>query len=93
MKNIYLIYILDFPNGSDGKESICNVGELDLIPGSGRSPGEANDIHSSILNWRIPWTKMLILKGGKKSETFFSKKKFFSRHVMLLLFNYLSDYS
>ena len=43
MKNIYLIYILGFPNGSDGKESICNVGELDLIPRSGRSPGEAND--------------------------------------------------
>ena len=43
MKNIYLIYILGFPSGSDGKESICNVGELDLIPGSERSPGDAND--------------------------------------------------
>ena len=27
---------------SDGKESICNAGELGLIPGSGRSPGEGN---------------------------------------------------
>ena len=25
--------------GSDGKESACNVGDLDSIPGSGRSPG------------------------------------------------------
>ena len=28
-----------FPGGSDGKESACNVGDLGLIPGSGRSPG------------------------------------------------------
>ena len=29
--------------GLDGKESACNVGDLGLIPGSGRSPGEGND--------------------------------------------------
>ena len=29
-----------FPKGSAGKESTCNAGDLDLIPGSGRSPGE-----------------------------------------------------
>ena len=28
--------------GSDGKESACNAGDLGLIPGSGRSPGEGN---------------------------------------------------
>ena len=33
----------DFPGGSDGKESACNAGDLDLIPSSGRSPGEGND--------------------------------------------------
>ena len=27
---------------SAGKESTCNVGDLDLIPGLGRSPGEGN---------------------------------------------------
>ena len=27
-------------NGSAGKESACNVGDLDSIPGLGRSPGE-----------------------------------------------------
>ena len=31
-----------FPGGSDGKESACNAGDLGLIPGSGRSPGEGN---------------------------------------------------
>ena len=31
-----------FPGGSDSKASACNVGDLDSIPGSGRSPGEGN---------------------------------------------------
>jgi len=29
-----------FPCGSAGKESACSVGDLGLIPGLGRSPGE-----------------------------------------------------
>ena len=29
-----------FPGGSDGKESACHLGDLGLIPRSGRSPGE-----------------------------------------------------
>ena len=33
------VYLLDFPAGSDGKESTCHVGDLGLIPGLGRSPG------------------------------------------------------
>ena len=35
-------FSLDFPGGSAGKESVCNAGNLGLIPGSGRSPGEGN---------------------------------------------------
>ena len=31
---------MDFSGGSDGKESVCNAGDLGLIPGLGRSPGE-----------------------------------------------------
>ena len=31
-----------FPGGSDSKESARNAGDLDSIPGSGRSPGEEN---------------------------------------------------
>ena len=31
---------LGFPGGSAGKESTCNAGDLGLIPGLGRSPGE-----------------------------------------------------
>ena len=37
-----ITFILGFPDGSDGKESACNVGDLDSIPGLGRSPGEGN---------------------------------------------------
>ena len=36
----YLNISLGFSCGSDGKESICNVGDLGSIPGLGRSPGE-----------------------------------------------------
>ena len=33
---------MDFPGGSDGKESACNAGDLSLIPGLGKSPGKGN---------------------------------------------------
>ena len=33
------VFTLDFPGGSDGKESACSVGDLGSIPGLGRSPG------------------------------------------------------
>ena len=31
---------MGFPGGSDRKESVCNAGDLGLMPGLGRSPGE-----------------------------------------------------
>ena len=31
-----------FPDGSEGKASACNAGDLGLIPESGRSAGEGN---------------------------------------------------
>ena len=36
--NFFLIE--HFPDGSAGKESVCNAGDPRLIPGSGRSAGE-----------------------------------------------------
>ena len=40
-----------FPGGIDGKASACNVGDLGLIPGSGRSPegGTGNPLQYSCL--------------------------------------------
>ena len=37
-----IIYEIAFPGSSVGKESDCSAGDLGLIPGSGRSPGERN---------------------------------------------------
>ena len=44
LSNIYCILVpgTDFPGGADGKVSAYNAGDLGLIPGSGRSPGEGN---------------------------------------------------
>ena len=41
-KRIFLLRLISFPGGSDGKESACNAGDLGSIPGSRRSPGEGN---------------------------------------------------
>ena len=45
------------PAGSDGKESACSAGDMGLIPELGRSLEKGMATHSSILAWRIPWTK------------------------------------
>ena len=37
------IFIVFQPGGSDSKESTCCVGNLGLIPGLGRSPGDGNN--------------------------------------------------
>ena len=37
------------------KNLAASAGDVGLIPGSGRSPGEGNATHSSILTWEIPW--------------------------------------
>ena len=33
---------MGFPGGSEVKASACNAGDVGLIPGTGRSPGEGN---------------------------------------------------
>ena len=35
-------WVLGFPGGSDDKESASNAGDLGLIPGLGKSPGEGH---------------------------------------------------
>ena len=39
IRSVHMTY---FPGGSVGKESTCNAGDLGLIHGLGRSPGEGN---------------------------------------------------
>ena len=36
------MFLKGFLGGTEGKESTCNAGDLSLIPGLGRSPGEGN---------------------------------------------------
>ena len=54
---------MGFPGGSVVKNLPAKVGDMDLIPGLGRSPGEGNG-NSSILAWDIPWTEE---SGGLQS--------------------------
>ena len=46
--------IMGFPGDSDSKESACNAGDLDSIPGLGKSPGGGHATNSSIFAQRIP---------------------------------------
>ena len=61
-----------FPGGSDGKESACSAGDLDSIPGLGRSPreGNANPLQYSCLENSTDrgalWTTV---RGVTKSRT------------------------
>ena len=41
---LVLLLQVSFPGGSVGRESACNAGDLGLIPGLGRSPGEGHGI-------------------------------------------------
>ena len=50
------VFLMVFPGGSGGIESTCNVGDLGLIPGLGRSPGEGKGYPLQYSAWRIPWT-------------------------------------
>ena len=50
----------DFPDGSDGKASACNVGDPASIPELGLVGSflkKEMATHSSILAWKIPWTE------------------------------------
>ena len=55
---------LGFPCGSAGKKFACNVGDLSLIPGLGRSPAEGNTTHS--IFWPGEFHALYSLWGCKK---------------------------
>ena len=48
---------VDFPSGSEGKESACNAGDHGSISGSGRSPGEGNSHPLQYSFLEIPWAE------------------------------------
>ena len=58
---------MGFPDGSAGKESACNAGDLGSVPGLGRSPGEGKDYpfqYSGLEN-----SMDCIVHGVTKSQT------------------------
>ena len=67
--------ILGFPSGSAGKESAHNAGDLGLIPGLGRSPGEGKSHphqYSALEN-----SMDHIVQGVVKSQTRLSNFHFY----------------
>ena len=67
-----LISTLGFPGDSDGKEPACNVGDLGLIHGPGRSPGEENGKalqYSCLENSMDGGAWWVMVHGVTKSQT------------------------
>ena len=79
--------LLEFPGGSDGKESACNSGDPGSIPGSGRSPGEGdgNPLHySCLMNPMDRGTWQTIVHGVTKSWTRLSNFTFFLETLVII---------
>ena len=78
MTNLFSKYILEVLIISlraslvaqDGKESACNAGDLGLIPGLGRSPGEGSGYQYSCLeNSMDRGASKTIVHGVEKNQT------------------------
>ena len=67
-----------FPCGSAGKESACNAGDLGLIPGLGRSPGEGKG--HPVQYCGLENSMDCIVHGVTKSWTWLSDFHFTSLH-------------
>ena len=61
--------LIGFPGGSDGKESACNARDPDLIPGSGRSPGEGNGYPVQYSCLENSMDRGYTVQGVAKSQT------------------------
>ena len=65
------------PCGSDGKESVCSLRDLRLIPGSGRSSGEGNcyplqcaclENLENLIDRRASWATVLEVAEGDRTK-------------------------
>ena len=67
---------MDFPGGSDGKVSVYNVGDLGLIPGLGRIPGEEKGypLHSSGLENSMDCIVHEVAKSQTQLSDFLRRK-------------------
>ena len=76
---------MDFSGGSADKESTCNVGDLGLIPGLGRSPGEGNSYPLQYSG--LEKSMDCIVHGVTKSQTRLSDFHFTSEAQYIQLMN------
>ena len=60
--------ILGFPGGSAGKEFASNAGDLGLIPGLGRSPGEGKGFPTPLF-WPGEFHELYSPWGRKELDT------------------------
>ena len=84
---------LGFPGGSTGKESACSAGDLDLIPGLGRSPGEGKGY--SVQYSGLENSKDCIAHGVSKSRTRLNEFHFhfhFSQSIHILNHHFVHPY-
>ena len=58
---------LGFPCGSAGKKSACNAGDLGLVPGLGRSPGEGKGYPTPVF-WPGEFHGLYSPWGRKESD-------------------------
>ena len=75
------IDVLGFLCGLDGKESACNVGDLGLIPGLGRFPGEGKGY--PLLSSGLENSMDCIVHGFTKSKTLLSDFHFTSIDMLI----------
>ena len=74
-----------FSDGSDGKESTCNAGDLGSIPGLGRSPGEGKGYPLQYSGLKNPMD--CIVHGITKSQTQWSDFHFSFAQYLLTAYN------
>ena len=65
-KETYISYEKCFPGGSDGKVSVYNVGDLDSIPGLGRSLVKEMATHSVFLPRKSHGQRSLVSMGSQR---------------------------
>ena len=81
------ICIHELPLGSAGEESTCNAGDLSLIPGLGRSPGEGKGYplqYSSLEN-----SMDCTVHGAAKSQTRLSDFHFHFIYLSIYIYMYI----
>jgi len=83
---------MDFPGDSVVKKLSASTGDMGLILGLGRFPGEGNVSPLNILAWEIPWTKEPgMLHGGHKrvGHTLVTKQLY----IYIYIYNYIYIYT